>query len=71
MMDIQSAFRTFDVNGDGRISAEELLQVLRQLGERCSIDDCRRMVRAVDNDGDGLVNMDEFTAMMTRTLVRN
>ncbi|CAI0557280.1 unnamed protein product [Linum tenue] len=70
-MDLQSAFRTFDANGDGRISAEEVMGVLRQLGDRCSLEDCRRMVRAVDNDGDGLVNMDEFTTMMTRTLVRN
>ncbi|KAK7400807.1 hypothetical protein VNO78_12114 [Psophocarpus tetragonolobus] len=66
-MDIQSAFRTFDRNGDGKISAEEVKEMLGRLGERCSIEDCRRMVRAVDIDGDGMVDMDEFTTMMTHT----
>ncbi|KAK7362643.1 hypothetical protein VNO77_04761 [Canavalia gladiata] len=67
-MDIQIAFRTFDKNGDGKISAEEIKEMLWRLGERCSIDDCRRMVRAVDTDGDGMVDMDEFMTMMTQSL---
>lgn len=66
--DIQSAFRAFDRNGDGKISAEEVKEMLGRLGERCSIEDCRRMVRAVDTDGDGMVNMDEFMTMMTHSL---
>ncbi|KAG2704485.1 hypothetical protein I3843_05G005900 [Carya illinoinensis] len=66
--DIQNAFLTYDLNGDGKISAEEVKEVLGKLGERCSLEDCRRMVRAVDADGDGMVNMDEFMNMMTRNL---
>ncbi|KAK4795399.1 hypothetical protein SAY86_013393 [Trapa natans] len=66
--EIQSAFSTFDLNGDGKITAEEVLKVLRSLGERCNLEDCRRMVRAVDRDGDGAVNLDEFMDMMTQTL---
>ncbi|PKI55550.1 hypothetical protein CRG98_024050 [Punica granatum] len=69
--DIQSAFRTFDLNGDGKITAEEVMRVLRNLGERCSLEDCRRMVRAVDTDGDGAVDMNEFMTMMTHTLTSN
>ncbi|KAK7319859.1 hypothetical protein RJT34_04587 [Clitoria ternatea] len=67
-MDIQSAFRTFDRNGDGKISAEEVKEMLWRLGERCSLEDCQRMVRAVDTDGDGMVDMDEFMTMMTHSL---
>ncbi|XAR57800.1 hypothetical protein NMG60_11026066 [Bertholletia excelsa] len=66
--EVQEAFRAFDLDGNGRISAEELREVLTKLGERCSLDACRKMVRGVDKDGDGLIDMDEFTTMMTRTL---
>ncbi|XP_002285223.1 calmodulin-like protein 30 [Vitis vinifera] len=66
--DIQSAFRAFDLNRDGKINAEELLEVLGRLGERCSLEECRRMVRGVDTDGDGAVDIDEFTTMMTRSM---
>ncbi|XP_010489170.1 PREDICTED: calmodulin-like protein 1 [Camelina sativa] len=67
--DIRNAFWTFDLNGDEKISAEEVMSVLRKLGERCSLEDCKRMVRAVDADGDGLVNMEEFMRMMSFNIV--
>ncbi|XWS54812.1 hypothetical protein CRYUN_Cryun10bG0121300 [Craigia yunnanensis] len=67
-VDIQNAFRTFDLNRDGKISAEEVMEMLRRLGEMCSLEECMKMVRAVDNDGDGVVDMDEFMTMMTRTM---
>ncbi|KAF5463804.1 hypothetical protein F2P56_013936 [Juglans regia] len=62
--DIQSAFRVYDLDGDGRISAEELLQILKKLGEVCSLQACRKMVKAVDTDGDGFVDINEFMSMM-------
>ncbi|KAL5541096.1 hypothetical protein UlMin_043382 [Ulmus minor] len=67
-IDIQNAFRMFDLNGDGKISSEEVMEVLNRLGERCSLEDCQRMVRAVDTNRDGLVDMDEFMTMMTKSL---
>ncbi|KAI7743829.1 hypothetical protein M8C21_026965 [Ambrosia artemisiifolia] len=66
--DIKSAFKVFDLDGNGKITAEELVQVLRQLGERCSLEACRRMVRGVDADGDGMIDVDEFVGLMTRTM---
>lgn len=68
MSDIQSAFWMFDQNGDGRISAEEVMAMMAKLGERCSLEDCKRMVRQVDKNADGLIDMDDFMAMMTSTL---
>ncbi|PUZ71007.1 hypothetical protein GQ55_2G280200 [Panicum hallii var. hallii] len=64
--DIRRAFFVFDRNQDGRISAEEIMTMLRKLGESCSLEDCRKMVREIDRNGYGFVDMDDFMAMMTR-----
>lgn len=68
IMDIQDAFHIFDLNCDGKISAEEVMEMLRRLGESCSLEECTKMVRAVDTNGDGMVDMDEFITMLTRTM---
>ncbi|XP_011629231.1 probable calcium-binding protein CML23 [Amborella trichopoda] len=66
--EILGAFRMFDIDGNGRIGANELFKALGRLGENCTLEECQRMVRALDSDGDGYVDIDEFMAMMTRTM---
>ncbi|RRT33211.1 hypothetical protein B296_00058401 [Ensete ventricosum] len=66
--DVVSAFKMFDQDGDGQISAKEIKDMMGRLGEDCSLEECRRMVKEVDKNGDGLVGMDDFMAMMTRTM---
>ncbi|GJN28360.1 hypothetical protein PR202_gb16471 [Eleusine coracana subsp. coracana] len=63
--ELKETFAVFDADGDRRISAEELREVLASLGDdRCSVEDCRSMIRGVDTDGDGFVCFEEFTSMM-------
>ncbi|KAL3616573.1 hypothetical protein CASFOL_039963 [Castilleja foliolosa] len=62
--EIKEAFRVFDVDGDGLISAEELHRVLERLG-KCSVKECRKMIKGVDRDGDGFVNFEDFKTMMS------
>ncbi|KAL6522582.1 hypothetical protein OROMI_031540 [Orobanche minor] len=66
--DLLRAFQAFDKNNDDKITADEVCELLMKLGESCSLQDCEEMVRAVDNNGDGVIDMDEFTAMMTRAM---
>lgn len=63
---LKEAFDVFDKDKDGLISVEELGLVLCSLGlkEGNKIEDCKKMIRKVDMDGDGLVNFDEFKKMM-------
>ncbi|KAL0422634.1 UNVERIFIED_CONTAM: Calmodulin-like protein 30 [Sesamum latifolium] len=68
-VDLQRAFQAFDKDNDGKITVEEVYELLRKLGERCSIQDCRKMVQAVDTNGDGVIDSDEFIAMMTKTMI--
>ena len=63
--DIREAFRVFDRNGDGYISAEELRQVMSTLGENLTQDEIDEMIREADLDGDGKVGYDEFATMMS------
>ncbi|CAL9752216.1 unnamed protein product [Musa acuminata subsp. burmannicoides] len=64
--ELMEAFRVFDVDGNGFISAEDLRRVLVRLGHgKCSLRECRLMIRGVDRNGDGLVDFDEFWSMMT------
>lgn len=67
--DLQRAFQAFDKDNDGKITVEEVYELLRNLGERCSLRDCHKMVRAVDANGDGVIDSDEFITMMTRTMI--
>lgn len=59
------AFEVFDRDGNGLISARELRRVLLGLGyNKCSLRECRLMIRGVDKNGDGMVDFKEFKSMM-------
>ncbi|KAK7286706.1 hypothetical protein RJT34_21900 [Clitoria ternatea] len=63
--ELKEAFEVFDTDRDGRISAEELLRVFEAIGdERCTLEDCRRMIEGVDRNGDGFVCFEDFSRMM-------
>ncbi|KAK1413717.1 hypothetical protein QVD17_35495 [Tagetes erecta] len=61
---LKDAFSIFDIDKNGLITAEELLDVLRSLGENCTITESQKMIAGADRDGDGMINFDEFKDMM-------
>eukprot|EP01065_Artemidia_motanka_P046396 TRINITY_DN701_c0_g1_i1.p2 TRINITY_DN701_c0_g1~~TRINITY_DN701_c0_g1_i1.p2 ORF type:complete len:149 (+),score=33.86 TRINITY_DN701_c0_g1_i1:64-510(+) len=62
---IKEAFNLFDADGSGAIDVEEMALAMKGLGfgeqPRSEID---KMVREIDQDGNGLVEYDEFLRMM-------
>ncbi|KAJ4899847.1 Calcium-binding protein CML42 [Raphanus sativus] len=68
--DLAEAFKVFDENGDGFISARELQAVLKKLGlpEGSEMERVEKMIDSVDRNQDGRVDFFEFKNMM-RTVV--
>lgn len=63
--ELRDAFDFFDADHDGKITADELFSVFRQIGDsRCTLEECRRMIRGVDKNGDGFVCFEDFCIMM-------
>jgi calmodulin len=62
--EIKEAFRVFDKDGNGFISAAELRHVMTNLGEKLTDEEVDEMIREADVDGDGQINYEEFVKMM-------
>jgi calcium-dependent protein kinase len=68
----RTVFRLFDKNGDGKISVQELKDLLdpEHDNEQSPLDaaafeiDIQELMTAVDTDGDGAINFPEFVQMM-------
>jgi len=54
------AFKVFDRDGNGFISAAELRHVMTNLGEKLSDEEVDEMIREADIDGDGQINYEGF-----------
>ena len=53
-------------DGSGFISTEELLAVLRAMGQNPTEDELNSLVMEVDIDGNGTIDFDEFIEMMKK-----
>ncbi len=70
--EIREAFRVFDKDGNGFISAAELRHVMTNLGEKLTDEEVDEMIREADIDGDGQVNYEgtgsvfpQFTTLLS------
>ncbi len=59
--EIRDAFKVFDSDGNGYISAAELRHVMHNLGEKLKDEEVDEMIREADIDGDGQINFDGET----------
>lgn len=62
--ELREAFRIFDKEGNGFITASELRHVMMNLGEKLTEEECDEMLREADIMGDGNINYEEFVTMM-------
>ncbi|XP_063430888.1 neo-calmodulin-like isoform X1 [Mytilus trossulus] len=62
--EVRDAFRLFDKNGDGYVTAPELKTILSNNGEKISDEELDALVKDADVDGDGKINYQEFVSML-------
>ncbi|KAG6528555.1 hypothetical protein ZIOFF_010733 [Zingiber officinale] len=60
LADHQEAFALFDRNGDGHITPQELESVLQSMGYHPTRKDLMDMIKEVDTDGNGTIELNEF-----------
>ena len=71
-MTAREAFRIIDENGDGFLQKEEVVRAIEMMDEHgemnldglSPLELAEKMMKEVDIDGDGQIDMDEFTQMM-------
>ena len=63
--DIMSAFRVFDVKGNGVISSKKMKQIMTSMGEKLSDEEFDLMIREAEcYNGDGKVKYEKFVRVM-------
>ncbi|KAL2270086.1 hypothetical protein VTJ83DRAFT_2270 [Remersonia thermophila] len=62
--ELLNAFKTFDKDGSGTISTEELRSVLKSLGENLTDAELDEMIKLADHNGDGQIDYAEFANIM-------
>merc|ERR1712093_133645 len=62
--EIKNAFLTFDADGSGFITREELIETLTTMGDPVDEETITGMIQEADLDGDGKINYAEFTKIM-------
>lgn len=59
------AFKVFDKEGTGVLSAADLRKIVTTMGEKLTDEEVEELIREADDDGDGQINYQEFTQMLT------
>lgn len=65
--EIREAFKVFDRDNNGFISAAELRHVMTSIGEKLTDDEVDEMIREADQDGDGRIDCKPLYKLLCRT----
>ena len=64
----KKAFDKYDDDGSGEIDAEEFYMLVNEMGMRRARKTCQEMVAAADEDGNMMLDFEEFCTMMVKIM---
>ncbi|MCJ1454382.1 Calmodulin [Mycoblastus sanguinarius] len=62
--ELRAAFNVFDRDGNGTINKEELVQIMKSIGEGFTDEEIEEMMKEADKDGNGTIDYDEFVQLV-------
>mmetsp|Transcript_54467 Transcript_54467/g.133527 ORF Transcript_54467/g.133527 Transcript_54467/m.133527 type:complete len:150 (+) Transcript_54467:222-671(+) len=62
--ELRAIFDIFDEDGSGKISADEVAHIMRNLGEKVTNEEVVNMIKAVDVNGDNEIDFQEFLRLV-------
>jgi calmodulin len=65
LQELKEVFALFDTDGSGNVDAHELKDILSLLGEEITELEAEGMIQALDQDGNGTLDFDEFCKFMS------
>ncbi|RNA25662.1 calmodulin 12 [Brachionus plicatilis] len=65
--EVKKTFDIFDIDGNGYISADEIKKTMQNIGENLTDDEVKDMIKAADKNGDGKIDITEFSGLLSGT----
>ncbi|MBX3696117.1 MAG: EF-hand domain-containing protein [Steroidobacteraceae bacterium] len=65
LADLRERFADYDADGDGRIMFAEFCELMAELDDELSREECQLAFQGADRDDDGVIAFDEFVAWWT------
>jgi calmodulin len=62
--ELMESFKTFDIDGDGKLNIKEMKYLLLTLGERLEDVEIEEIISQVDSTGEGAINYRDFVRIM-------
>ncbi len=64
-------FNLFDTDGSGEVGLAQLVAAFRRLGVDLTVREAEALIAEADEDGNGIVDLDEFVQMVQKMLGAN
>lgn len=60
LKELKASFDEYDINGDGNVTAKELVTIFKKLGVPMDKEEINQMIKEADLNGDKMLSWEEF-----------